>query len=190
VKNRISYLILGILVIGSLISCEKPFEPSEGITIISPRQNEQIYPDNDLVVRYNYDKINTSDFNKKIRVQIMKFNCAVVRNDLPLFNLDVGSSGTGSGSVIWDGLIYQNVGGFNFKLVPVQLGLHTVRAIIEKADVTSQLIYTDERTINVIPAPWDQDNDYISDAVEDENAGIGGGPVTTISYQGQTQILL
>ena len=39
--------------------------------------------------------------------------------------------------------------------------------------------------VQIVSNSWDGDSDDISDAVEDENAGIGG-PVTTIKYQGNT----
>jgi hypothetical protein len=57
------------------------------------------------------------------------------------------------------------------------LGSHHVDIIIGSRYVSAR------RPITVIANGFDTDGDDISDAVEDENNGIGG-PITTISYQG------
>lgn len=70
--------------------------------------------------------------------------------------------------------------GFGSRFIPVPAGTsHRVRI------TWVFTYYSGWQSLQFVANDFDQDSDDFSDAVEDENAGIGG-PVTTITYQGNT----
>lgn len=84
----------------------------------------------------------------------------------------------GSSSLLWDG---KTIWHYGTKAIPVPVGDYTLALYVVGG---SWKVH--EPVVSIVPNSWDTDLDDISDAVEDENAGVGGGPNTVIIYQGNS----
>lgn len=88
----------------------------------------------------------------------------------------INVSTSGAQWVTWHGRMYG--AGYGTRTKPVPLGYQKIRA-------TTYSDTSMHRAVTFVANRYDSDSDDFSNAVEDENAGIGG-PVTVITYQGNT----
>ncbi len=176
--NRFLLFLLLFLQLFLSNSCEQPEAIDwRGMNIKSIKHTSGESPvSNELNIIHFYWVLNKDETNfsvgfnlfstdRNTHISLIGSKSVTVKNGLP-----------GHEYFYWDG----KMTGSRDRKVPVPPGSYSV-----------QLRYFDQvhkyewHNITVNVNTWDIDNDNISNAIEDENAG-NGGPVTTISYEGNT----
>lgn len=174
--------LLGILFIFLFFKgqggCEEPPPDFKGMKILggrdiatkgTPVSNEE----NIIYFGWQLDK-NDNSFSVNVNLFLRDQNTHI--SWLGSKTISVTSGQFGKDYLYWDGKII----GSRDRKIPVPPGDYSVR--LRYFDVEHKYVW---HPITVRANTWDDDNDDFSNAVEDENAGIGG-PATTISYEGNT----